>query len=296
MVIKYVLGTIWNHPSNRGRRLGTIFDALRWQAYKRLNKKPKVIDVYGGLKMRCYPNSRGASVMIYSSCWPDYDEMHFVTRYLREGDAVVDVGANIGIYTLLTASLVGKAGRVVAFEPGSKALPILRDNVSLNRLEQVEIREQVIGATDGEVAFLQDQDLTGRIAADVDVAGGSSPSMTRCITLDRVVQGPFALGKIDIEGAEPMAFEGGKQSLLDGNPPVWIMELKDRLLKKYGWTAERFAQVIRDLGYLLTVYDANSNELTIIGHDAADRENVIAIKESAMEHVKARLAERFPGK
>ena len=68
-------------------------------------------------KIRCYPNSSSASKIIYFSAFPDFYEMGFMKDYLRPGDNFIDGGANIGLYTILAASLVGNNGKVVAFEP-----------------------------------------------------------------------------------------------------------------------------------------------------------------------------------
>ena len=112
---------------------------------KRLTGRSRDIRVFGDLRLRCYPDSCGAGIMIYTNGWYDYDDMHFVHRYLRPGDAVIDVGANIGVYTLLAASVVGDQGKVVAFEPGRQSFARLQENVQLNGLHQVETRRAAVG-------------------------------------------------------------------------------------------------------------------------------------------------------
>ena len=140
--LNWVLSQLWNHRSNRGRQVATLANAVGWQVRKRLVSAPKSMKVFHGMRMLCYPDSRGAGVMIYSSGWPDFDDMYFVSRYLRPGDAVMDVGANMGIYTLLMAAAVGPTGRLLAFEPGEGAFEILTANVRLNQLSQVELRRE----------------------------------------------------------------------------------------------------------------------------------------------------------
>ena len=73
------------------------------------------------MTLRCYPDSPSASAMIYCHDSPDFHEMNFIRRYLRAGDTFLDIGANIGVYSLLAASRVGPSGRVVAFEPAKQA-------------------------------------------------------------------------------------------------------------------------------------------------------------------------------
>ncbi|MCA9242804.1 MAG: FkbM family methyltransferase [Phycisphaerales bacterium] len=298
MPLASVVSHLWKHPSNRGKRLRTLSRAVMWQLRKRSAGGPMTLPIFNGQKLLCYPGNRGSGVMIYSSGWPDFDEMYFVARYLRPGDSFIDVGANIGIYSLLMGSIVGPTGRGVAFEAGSKAYKILCENLALNQQRHVEVRCVAIGPTEGKVAFLQNQDLTNRIVAASEAPADGDFAMMDCTTLDTVLDRPFALGKIDIEGAEPMAFEGGRQMLSGGKPAVWIMEFKDRLLRKFNWSAEAFAKVVQDLGYRFGQYDARANEITFSDRGWVDHENVIVVFESAIDTVRERLAtgpRTFPG-
>jgi FkbM family methyltransferase len=74
-------------------------------------------------------------------------------RALCEGDRVVDIGANIGAFTVLAASKVGPSGRVFAFEPDPTTCERLRENVRLNRLENVVVENCAVGAAAGEATF-----------------------------------------------------------------------------------------------------------------------------------------------
>ncbi len=289
-----VLKNIWTHPANRKRRFRALGSAIQWQIYKRLKRSSKwyrEIEVFGGLRMRCYPDSRGAGVMLYLNGWPDFDEMHFMRRYLRPGDAFVDVGANIGIYTLLASSLVGEGGRVLAFEPGRKAFQRLEENVRINDLRQVEARFAALGDQLGKVSFLQKKDLTNRIALSHEQEGGGDAlAEVPLVTLDLVLEETrYAMGKIDVEGAEEVVFRGGQESLRRANPSVWIVELKDRLLQRFGSSAESLTNVLCDAGYRLGRYDAASGEICFSSVD--EQENVLAIHHSSLDEVQARIAE-----
>jgi predicted methyltransferase len=91
------------------------------------------VSAYGDTSLLCYPRSNSASNVIYFTPYYDYDEMHFLQRYLRPGDVVIDAGANIGTYTLLAATCVGPTGQVIAFEPAPVAFARLRENVARKR-------------------------------------------------------------------------------------------------------------------------------------------------------------------
>jgi hypothetical protein len=112
-----VLKYIWNHRANNNRRLTVIIYGVAWQLYKRITGYHFDIKIFYNIKIRCYPNSTSASSLIYCSGMPDFHEMRFMKDYLRKGDGFIDVGANIGAYTLLAASLVGSSGRVDSIHP-----------------------------------------------------------------------------------------------------------------------------------------------------------------------------------
>ncbi len=288
MAYSQVLNYIWTHPTNRRRKLRALCESVSWQVKKRLTGRPADMHVFGSMKLRCYPDSRGASMMVYTGGWYDYDDMHFVARYLRPGDSVIDVGANIGVYALLMASLVGDTGRVVAFEPGRQSFERLQENVRLNGLSNVELSRAAVGETRGIVRFHQTQDVTNRIAVAGESAGIEE---VPCIALDEELAGQrFALGKIDIEGAEMMAFRGSRRMLADANPSVWLLELKDRLLKPFGTSSQEVAELLDDAGYDLATYEADDRKLSLITDPRYYDGNALAIHRSAADLVRRRLS------
>ncbi len=228
--------------------------------------------------------------MIYTNGMIDYDDTLFIQAYLRPGDAFVDIGANIGVYTLLAASRVGPQGKVLAFEPGERSFPRLQENVRLNQLDQVEIRCSAVGESAGEVLFLQKHDLINRIA-EPGRADEHGAARVPCVTLDEALADQaYSMGKIDVEGAEPMIFRGSHTALRAGNPRVWLLEIKDRLLQRYGFSAAEFGRFLRDHDYQLGSYEADRGDLSFEDEPWVGRENVIAVHASAVDQVRQRLA------
>jgi len=86
--------------------------------------------------------------------------MRLLPRHLRAGDWFVDVGANIGTYTLLAPSLVGPGGRVDSFEPSPVVAGRLRDSVALNQLSNVCVHEASIGDANVTTEFTIGWDVT----------------------------------------------------------------------------------------------------------------------------------------
>lgn len=282
-----LVGKIWKHPANRGRRVATLVSAFRWLVHIRLSAKPWILDLNARVKIFCYPYAGIASRLIFFSGRPDFDETMFLERYLRPGDNFLDVGANVGFYTLLAADLVGTTGMVGAFEPGRETAGRLRENLELNSLGNVRVYSDAVGSAEGTAAFAQPKDDTSRLRtphdSDVPIVD------VRVVRLDSAAgYEQWAMGKMDIEGAEPVALEGASRMLAEANPPVWQLEING-MLRDYDWTEERFAEWLHAQGYDLALYDGRTGNLSF-GQDAwRQRDNVLAIARSAREMVVNRI-------
>lgn len=286
--LRKVLEFVWSHPANRGARGEAVLRAIRWQIRKRLTRRHFDLRVFGGLTLRCYPNSILASSMIYAGGLPDYHEMNFIRRYLRPGEGFIDIGANIGVYTLLAASIVGNEGRVESFEPGPEALGRLRENVAINRLSQVTIHSFAVGDCIGKIRFQCGGDATNRMASANNVLHGNNMEV-QCVTLDGMFKDrTFSMGKIDIEGAEPLALIGASEMIRSLNPPVWMLEING-LLNSYGYSEKQLAAWLAERGYRLALFDANALSLTPSNEPWKTSGNSIAVAESKWDEVVSRV-------
>jgi FkbM family methyltransferase len=191
---------IWQHPANRDRRLASIARAVRWQVHKRLIGGSWEVQVPGGARIRCYPDSQSATLLLYCNGLYDYREMRFVRDYLRPGDRFLDIGANVGIYTLLGTLAVGPTGSVDAFEPVPATLQRLRENLRLNAVQNVHVHEAAVGAEAGMVLFEIGNDAMNHLAGETGTSesGASETARTlevNCVVLDDYLSDPsYALG------------------------------------------------------------------------------------------------------
>ena len=278
---------IWTHPANRAHRIRSVARAVAWQLYKRATGRPWDLHPRGAYVLRCYPDSPAASMVLYAGGLPDYDEMLFMQHYLRPGDAFIDCGANIGTYTLYAASLVGTSGAVESFEPVPKAMCRLLENVALNGFGHVRMHEAVVGAENATVQFLFTRDCENRIQTAND---GSSPTLDRrCVRLDEELPPKaYAMGKMDLEGAEPLAMQGAQRLLADANPPVWLLEYTDSM-HAYGQRRHQFAKWLGQRGYDLALYDSAKRRLSFPPEPWNESCNLLAVSRLRRAEVEARL-------
>jgi FkbM family methyltransferase len=161
-------------------------------------------------------------VLLRDQCWEPL-ESEVLCRALKPGDAVLDVGANIGYFTMLSALSVGDGGRVWAFEPEPFNVDLLQRNVVLNDVHQVEIVAAALGDHAGEMPlFLSshnagDHSLTA--AADRDAVVVNVMRGDDCLPADIIVQ----LIKIDVQGAEPAVLAGLSAVIERSLPDVRLM-------------------------------------------------------------------------
>src|SRR5688500_14461311 len=186
--------------------------------------------------------------------------MAFVLHALRPTDLFLDVGANIGSYTVLASKVVG--ANCVAIEPIAKTVAHLRDNLALNAIEdRVRVEACAVGETAGTVRMTPNEDSINRvIEAD---AGSRDVVEVPCRTLDEIIgSGPVPqIMKMDIEGLELPALRGATRMLSNSDLRACIIEVwsksntDDRtahpvlgLMASFGFktaTYDGFARVLR---------------------------------------------------
>jgi FkbM family methyltransferase len=168
-----------------------------------------------GFRLRFYPTN--ASAQQWVDPYHQYDKDHgyreetFVRRFLRPGDVVVDVGANVGITALAAFSVVGSSGQVHAFEPHPRIFDFLAGNIELNDAGAVVTPYKLaLGDHDG-TAFLTDYHADDQNTVSIDITDVE----VRMSTLDDAVRALpcIALLKIDVEGYEKFVLLGGTQTL-----------------------------------------------------------------------------------
>jgi len=193
-------------------------------------------------------------VMIGGNYEPKLIQM--ITRYIDKKRDVIDVGANVGFFTIALAKTVEK-GRILAVEPTSNALKRLRQNIEMNDVgNKVEIFEgvasNIIGLTKintiigkeeySSLGKMKHFSIDGEKSALVEVMSTTLDALVEEKALD-----PGFL-KVDVEGAEHLVFQGA-QRILSENRPVILSELSDALLKENGASAKEIIDMLKKHDY-----------------------------------------------
>ena len=261
--------------------------SVGWQAYKRVTRRPIVVSLPGGARLRCHPDSNSASNVIYFGALFDPVEMSFMLRYLRSGDGFIDGGANIGVYSLLAASIVGPDGHVVAFEPDPVARGRILENAALNGFESIiDASAVALWDAEGIAAFRVGKDVSNRVELRAEDGGSEVPTGR----LDDLLPArPWAYGKLDVEGAELHALRGAERLLAAADPPVWQIEVIDHLLERAGSSGAEVWTCLLDHGFEAVSWDAATGSLRTIDDPRSVRRNALVVAKNRRDEVDARL-------
>ena len=227
--IRFILG----HPMNRGRPVAALARFAVWQVRSRLQDEV-IVDWIDGARLAVRRGMTGATGNIYCGLH-EYVDMRFLLDTLKPGDLFVDIGANVGSYTVLASKVCG--ARTIAVEPDPGAAAALRRNVEINGIgTRVEVVEAALGAAKGTVAFTVGRDTVNRIAE----TGDTCVREVALITLDEALAGKVPrLIKIDVEGFEAEVFKGAQITLADPGLEAIVTESQDRavidVLERFGF-------------------------------------------------------------
>jgi FkbM family methyltransferase len=199
-VVRYV----WTHPSNSGRRLRALLRAARYQARARLLGRRAVARLGERSRLWVDPHRTAASMALYANP-PDLPEMLVWRRVLRDGGLFVDVGANVGTYTIWAAE---QGAEVIALEPAADTFGLLEENIALNGYRVTAVRAAA-GDHCGSARFTSGLDAGNSLASD-------GPVVTDLVTVDSLIGDRLVTGmKVDVEGFEIDVLRGAARALAD---------------------------------------------------------------------------------
>ncbi len=201
---------ILGHPVNKNHATAALLRYVRWQVGSRLVPGGVAVPFVNDAVLMIAPGMHGATQNIYCGI-NDYEDMSFLLHLLRLGDLFVDVGANVGAYTVLASAVIGAL--TMACEPNPQTLVKFRRNVMLNGIsELVDERAVALGAEAKMIRlFTGTTDAMNRVVGDEQAADTMEVRQT---TLDALLDGrALRLLKVDVEGYEPEVLKGASRTL-----------------------------------------------------------------------------------
>jgi FkbM family methyltransferase len=182
-------------------------------------------------------------------------ETEFIKQYVKPGMAVLDIGANLGWFTVNLAEIVGPQGRVDAFEPRSDLFLLLCKTIDENRLCNVTLHNYALGVQNSEGQMIwshHDVNPGGTNLVSSDFQSSKTRAQRVLVkTLDSCVSHRIDFIKIDVEGSEPLVLRGAER-IISEDRPIILLEINPiNLLRTAGVSTVEFGEMLQNLGYQL---------------------------------------------
>ncbi len=215
---------------------------------------------------------RGATGNIYTKL-QDFNEMMFLLHFLDDSMCFIDVGSNIGSYSVLAAVETGS--KVYSFEPSKKAFDYQKKNIDINGIQnKVKLFNCGLSSKEEVVSFTKELDTINRVSTEKTKV---STETLKFYSFDSIIEvDTNSLMKIDVEGYESEVLLGMKKALNSKFLKAIIIELNG-LGEKYGFSDIEIHELLMKnnfLPYAYNPYDRNLSKTNIGSSD-----NIIYIKD-----------------
>jgi len=266
--------SLLNKFLNRIREQGLIeslrytFDFLHFRlnikitkAYLKLKclfKKPPFAVHHGKYKFN-FNNDGDYEEILYHTFWDKYflSEKNKIQDFVKKGDVVVDVGANIGLFSLILSDLVDETGKVYSFEPIPLLHKKLNNNIILNGMLNITTIETGIGDEESEIEIFLNPEQSGLSSAVAKPGSNYVSQKIKLNTLDKYFMAreeKISFIKIDTEGYEPQVLRGAKE-IINRDKPIIYIELGG----DHQQTSAESLKILEELNYSC---DAEKIDLT----------------------------------
>jgi FkbM family methyltransferase len=249
-----VLSGILNHPLNKGHPVKALSRFAKWQ-WKSRTVGSDIVPFVDNTKLMIRRGMHSATAQHYCGL-ADFEEMGFVLHALRPKDLFFDVGANVGVYSVL-AGVTG--ADVVAFEPCFSTYQRLLTNLTINHMrDRVQAYNIALGGKHGEIMVTDTLDSCNHVVQ-------GEPGNVQMRALDFfwmfTEPGDMTVLKIDVEGYEKDVVDGGWETFRHPSVKAVIMELLNGSGTRYGYDDWKLHERMLDMGFRLHRYDPFTREL-----------------------------------
>jgi FkbM family methyltransferase len=258
MKILKILYFIYNHPVNKHKKINALISFFKWQINCSINNFPIIYNFTRNSKLIIYKGMAAATGNYYCGLM-EYTDMAFLLHFLREEDLFIDIGANIGSYTILASAEIG--AKTIAVEPIPTTFKALEDNIQINKLNsKVKALNIGLSSTIGILKFTKSMDSINHVATDTD----TDTIDVNIDTLDNILLSEISpiILKIDVEGFETQILLGAENTLKNNNLKAIIIELNGSG-QRYGYDEMKIHQLLLDYGFKIYTYDPLTRKLDI---------------------------------
>lgn len=279
-IFAYFLDIRKNHIDNKIKMENDKRDVL-WQAKFNEGNSSFVMQLQDNISINLYKNSL-LSKLIFEGDF-ELNEINFLKKILKKDDYFIDIGANIGLFSINASRIIGENGKIISFEPSPVTFSRLKENIDLNNFKNVDIRN--IGISDKKGELTLNISETGHDAWDTFATNIDKKMFNKCTTvpvhtldeeLKEFDKEKIALVKIDVEGWEKFVLHGAKD-FLTKYEPVLMVEFTENNTEAAGYNVLEIYDIMNTFGYQWYKY-INGNLVPEKRNKRYIYDNLIAIK------------------
>lgn len=209
-----------------------------------------VLKTIHGVKILIDPTlDQGVELSLFETGTYEKGTIQLLKKQLQPGDVFLDIGANIGLMSVIASKIVGERGKVCAVEANPNTVTILQANIELNHCKNVELIPVALSDEQGTAVLFENWEVNrggASLISQSNEQAGIEVKMERLDDLfnedDRV-----DLVKIDVEGFEPQVIRGG-MAWFKKQQPVFIIEVSEQREKELGPSPLEIMQLVQTIG------------------------------------------------
>lgn len=284
MSLLNTLKFITNHPLNQQRKIRAMTEFVKWQLGSRLVPGKVIFNWVNGSRLIVEPRETGVTGNIYCGLH-EFADMAYLLHFLTPEDLFIDVGANVGSYTILACAAKGAKG--YCFEPVPATYQRLMDNIRLNGLTDRVVALNIgLADKESQLIFTSDENCTNHVVTDNETS--ANVIKVKVQSLDSVLSGKSpSLMKIDVEGFETRVIDGAHDILAQPSLLSVLMELNGSGLR-YGFDEDSILGRMKDFGFSTYEYEPFARELRPLHGKNSSSGNTLFIRNEDL--VQARIA------
>ncbi|MNV09142.1 cobalt-precorrin-6Y C(15)-methyltransferase [compost metagenome] len=222
---------------------------------KRILPDPKsvgkhILKTIHGVKMLIDPSiDNGVELSLFETGTYEKGTIQLLEKYLEEGSSFLDIGANIGLMSVIASKYVGANGIVYAVEANPKTVPILQANIDLNDCKNVELIPVALSDTSGPAVLFENWEVNRGGASLISQSTQEQGIEVKMERLDDMFDENTAiqLVKIDVEGFEPQVIKGG-MTWFQKQQPIFIIEVSEKREKEAGPSPAEIMELVQTIG------------------------------------------------
>jgi FkbM family methyltransferase len=248
-----ILYRAFDHALRVGLRLAppsAFFENVAlWWGY-RFQPRAEAIKLRSGALLHVTDTEHSQLLMRYLGTFEPHC-LAYLHKYAKPGSTVIDVGANIGLYTVEASRSVGPTGRVISIEAAPSHARSVESSAELNGARNVTVINSAVGSEDGEATLTLP--AGGNLGMfTLGAVAGTHSFKVRVRTIDEILKeqnvSSVEFMKMDIEGSEFKALSGAQNTIEKYKPPI-LIELNEKASRACGSSTSEVKSLLASFGY-----------------------------------------------